>query len=221
MASESIKPQPLGLVIADLLRKDIIEGRLKGGHELRQEQLAETYGTSRIPVREAMQALERDGLITILPNRRSVVAEFNDPDIEDHYRVRALIEGEAAAICSRLEVDLAPLREIQDHLEADLHRSHPGQNQDSHVALNLEFHSWIWAHSGSRWLEILAKNLWQGFSPYTPGLVPGQPDRARLEHRDIITAIGSGDPEDARQAMRRHILRSCDFLLQHRRAQTE
>lgn len=208
----SIKPQPLGVVIADALRRDILNGSLRGGHELRQEELAEKFGTSRIPVREAMQALEREGLIVVHPNRRSVVAQFDEPEIQDHYRVRALIEGETAFASAQRGVDVAALADIQAALE----QVSAGSEQSEYERLNHQFHAWIWAASGSRWLDRLAQSLWQGISPHTPGLVPGQDIHALAEHRDIIEALRSGDPDRARDTMRTHILRSCQSLLAYR-----
>lgn len=211
----SIKPQPLGVVMADALRREIVDGRLRGGQELRQEELAERFGTSRIPVREAMQALERDGLIVVHPNRRSVVAQFDNPEIQDHYRVRALIEGEATFACADVRAEVAGLADIQSTLEAMSAET----DSSAYEHLNHQFHSWIWRHSGSPWLERLAQSLWQGISPYTPSLVPGQPLRALTEHRNIVDAIELGSSAEAQEAMRAHILRSCDSLLEYRRTQ--
>jgi DNA-binding GntR family transcriptional regulator len=202
------------VTIADELRQDILHGRIAGGLELRQEELAERFGTSRIPVREAMQALERDGLVVVLPNRRTVVAQFEDPDIRDHYRARALVEGEAAFLSTERSVDVTALEDIQQQLET----VSAGDEQARFEAMNHRFHGWIWAQSGSRWLERLSQTLWQGISPHTPALVPGQPDQAVREHRDIIAAIRSREPEKARAAMRAHILRSCDSLLAFRQS---
>lgn len=209
------RPEPLGVTIADALRRDIVSGRLAGGTELRQEELAEKFGTSRIPVREAMQALERDGLIVVHANRRSVVAEFRDSDLRDHYGARALLEGEAAAMCVGREADTVALAEIQDELERV-----GVEDAGAYEELNRQFHAWIWAESGSRWIERLAGILWQGISPRTPGLVPGQADLAREEHRAIIEALASGDAERARAAVRAHIDRSCESLLTYRSEST-
>lgn len=209
------RPEPLGVTIADALRRDIVTGRLAGGQELRQEELADRFGTSRIPVREAMQSLERDGLIVVQANRRSVVAEFQDADLRDHYSARALLEGEAAALCVGRDADTAALAEIQDALERV-----GADDAASHEELNRQFHAWIWAESGSQWIERLAGILWQGISPRTPGLVPGQVDLARDEHRAIIEALASGEPERARAAVRAHIERSCESLVTYRSQST-
>ena len=207
----SIKPQPLGVVIADALRRDIVNGQLRGGQELRQEEVAERFGTSRLPVRDAIQILERDGLLTVLPNRRVVVARFDEPEVVDHYRVRAMIESEAAAACAERGGDLTGLQEIHDALEAG------SEDGSEHITLSYHFHSSIWSESGSPWLERLAQTMWQGIAPYTPELVPDQAGLAAAEHRAILDALLAGDAEAAREAMRSHILRSCDSLLSYRR----
>lgn len=207
-----VKPQPLGVLIADALRRDIVNGRLRGGQELRQEEVAERFGTSRLPVRDAMQTLERDGLLTVLPNRRVVVAQFDEPEVTDHYRVRALIESEAAASCAERRIDVAPLEEVQQALEAADARGERAE----HVVLSHEFHALIWSESGSPWLERLAQTMWQGIAPYTPDLVPDQAPLAAAEHRAIIEALRGHDEAAARDAMRDHILRSCESLLRYR-----
>lgn len=207
-----VKPQPLGVLIADALRRDIVNGRLRGGQELRQEEVAERFGTSRLPVRDAIQTLERDGLLTVLPNRRVVVAQFDEPEVTDHYRVRALIESEAAASCAKRRIDVAPLEEVQQALEAADARGERAE----HVLLSREFHALIWSESGSPWLERLAQTMWQGIAPYTPDLVPDQAPLAAAEHRAIIEALRGHDEAAARDAMRDHILRSCESLLRYR-----
>lgn len=211
-SSRVIKSQPLGVLIADALRRDIVHGRLRGGQELRQEEVAERFGTSRLPVRDAIQTLERDGLVTVLPNRRVVVAQFEEPEVIDHYRVRALIESEAAAACAERRIDVAPLEEVHHALEA---AAAEGERAE-HVALSHHFHALIWSESGSPWIERLAQTMWQGIAPYTPDLVPDQAVLAADEHTVIIEALRGHDVAGARDAMRNHILRSCESLLRYR-----
>ena len=82
--------------VAEILRRDIFTGELKKGQELNQENIAEKLGTSRMPVREAFQILEREGILTI-HKRRAVVEGLTTEDIVDHLKIRAMLEGEAAA----------------------------------------------------------------------------------------------------------------------------
>ncbi len=83
--------------VRDLLEEAILEGELKPGERLRAEALAQRFGTSRTPIREALLQLEGQGLVEVEPNRGAVVRTFDRDDVLDLYEVRALIEPHAAA----------------------------------------------------------------------------------------------------------------------------
>src|SRR6187431_2890956 len=87
--------------VRDLLEEAILEGDLKPGERLRAEALAQRYGTSRTPVREALLQLEAQGLVEVEPNRGAVVRPFDRADLLDLYEVRALLEPAAAARAAR------------------------------------------------------------------------------------------------------------------------
>src|SRR5919197_2325713 len=82
------------LVLASV-RKAILSGVLEPGARLRQEELADAFGTSRIPVREALRALEYEGLVTSEPHRGFTVTALDADDIEEVYDLRILLESEA------------------------------------------------------------------------------------------------------------------------------
>ena len=83
--------------VHDALRAAILEGEIAPGARLRAEALAERFGTSRTPVREALLMLEREGLVSVEPHRGAIVRSFDAADLLDLYEVRALIEPHAAA----------------------------------------------------------------------------------------------------------------------------
>src|SRR4051812_41671740 len=83
--------------VRDLLEEAILEGELKPGERLRAEALAQRFGTSRTPIREALLQLEAQGLVEVEPNRGAVVKSFDAADLRDLYEVRALLEPAAAA----------------------------------------------------------------------------------------------------------------------------
>ncbi|MGM9920417.1 MAG: GntR family transcriptional regulator, partial [Bhargavaea sp.] len=99
------------------LRKAIFNGDLKNGEEITQEEIAKILNVSRMPVREAFYALEREGLLHTQQNRRVVVKGVTEEDIKDHYDIRAMLEGEAAAKAARLATDLKDLEEINKEIE--------------------------------------------------------------------------------------------------------
>src|SRR4051794_8198488 len=79
----------------DLIRAAIFEGKIRPEERLTIERIADELGISRTPVREALKALESDGVIQLLPRRGAIVARFSRQEIFDRYTVRAMIEGYA------------------------------------------------------------------------------------------------------------------------------
>ena len=92
------------LVLASV-RKAILSGVLGPGARLRQEELAEVFGTSRIPVREALRALEYEGLVTSEPHRGFTVTALDADDVEEVYDLRILLESEAVRLALPLLTD--------------------------------------------------------------------------------------------------------------------
>lgn len=215
---EQIRKTPsYGEQIADSLRYAIIMGTLKEGEELRQTQLAESLQVSRIPVREALQALERDGLVNVSSTRRVVVAGLTDEDIIDHYSVRALVEGEAAA---RAAANGAEARSIAEAHRASVEGQQAVPPSDFAVA-NRDFHEAVWSSSGSAKLSSVADTLWSGIAPHTPHLLPEQVSRSITDHQRVLDAVLAGNGATAREAMSDHIMRSAHDLIAHRRTAAE
>ena len=78
--------------IVDALREDIARGVFQPGEALRQEELAARFGVSRIPIREALRQLEKDGVVTVQPNRGAFVTVFTDADVVEVFELRLLLE---------------------------------------------------------------------------------------------------------------------------------
>jgi len=100
--SESVTSQDLVLVS---LRKAILAGVLRPGGRLRQEELAELFGTSRIPVREGLRALEYEGLVASEPHRGFTVTTLDADDVEEVYDLRILLECQAVRLALPLLTD--------------------------------------------------------------------------------------------------------------------
>ena len=120
----------------DQLQHAILEGVLKPGERLRAEALAQRFGTSRTPIREALLQLEAQGLVEVEPNRGAVVRTFDREDLFDLYQVRALLEPQAAALAARRITDseIAQLEQLCD--------------ADDLIAANEEFHKIILEAAG-------------------------------------------------------------------------
>lgn len=217
---ESIKAPPLGKQVAALMRQGIIEGEFPPGTTFLQGDLADRYGVSRIPIREALQILEHEGLVVVQPNRRVMVATLTTEEIEDDYSVRALIEGEAArraAALSDREATVAQLRKA--HAEASA--AHDADDVVGLLQVFRDFHLAIWKASQSRQLLTLAEQLWRGLAPHTPAFLPKQYEHSTAEHERIIETLAAGDPGAAGEEMASHILRTCRDLVAYRQATGE
>lgn len=212
--SQSIKSPPLGQVIANRLRGEILRGQLLEGEQVVQTKVAERFGTSRIPVREALQMLELEGLLVRDQSNHCMVSRFDATHIRENYRVRALLEGEAAALCARQPIDVEELMRIQAAIEGC--DAHADQYADELIDLVSDFHRWIWVNAGNSILAKLAEQQWSMTAPQARSLVPGQSVMSSDAHQQVITAIRGGDADAAREAMSRHILEAGDAYLEFR-----
>src|SRR3954464_14907703 len=104
--------------VRDELQHAILEGVLQPGERLRAEALAQRFGTSRTPVREALLQLEAQGLVDVEPNRGAVVRRFDRAALRDLYEVRALLEPQAAARAAR-RIGPEAIRELEALCEAE------------------------------------------------------------------------------------------------------
>ena len=96
-------------LVLSSLREAILSGALPPGSRLRQERLAEQFGTSRIPVREALRALEHEGIVSSVPYRGFTVTELDADDIEEVYEMRILLESSrSVAVPLMTDEDLRP-----------------------------------------------------------------------------------------------------------------
>jgi DNA-binding GntR family transcriptional regulator len=206
----SLAPVPLRERAAAAIREAIFAGRFAPGSEIRQEELAERFAISRMPIREAFQILEREELIERKTHRRAIVRSFTPADIVDHYETRGFIEGELAARAAGRSVAHDDVRAA---FEEATYLSREGDPASFGRGSRI-FHQAIWAAAGSRRLEKVASDLWTGLPIHLPEIVPGIVPRSKDEHRGICDAVLSGDPERARRALSEHILGSVPAFLQ-------
>jgi DNA-binding GntR family transcriptional regulator len=194
--------------IADALRDEIVDGRLEPGERVLEVDLARRFGVSRQPVREAIRTLEREGLLTSLPNRGTFVTRVSPEDALAIQDIRAQLEGLAArlAIEHLTPADFKRMRDlIKDMRDA-------GKRRATHelVALDLEFHNLINSRSDHRLLlEVLASVgvYTRGFIVHTRSYYASQRDLQFVanSHALLLEALQSLDPERAEKAVHAHI----------------
>lgn len=124
--------------VADLLRREIIEGRLQPGSALRQDELAARFGKSRIPIREALRALQAEGLVTYSVNRGAVVTEVSPEKVLEMLEVRIALETHALrlAIPRMIPEEIEEARRIlSDYDQAGAAEEWTDMNARFHEAL--------------------------------------------------------------------------------------
>ena len=134
-----MKPRSLHHTIRDTLRQDILGGVLQAGHELRQDALAERFGASRIPVREALRQLEAEGLVIHQPNRRTVVAGMSVAQLCELLDIRIALECHAArlAVPNMVQRDYEAMERIlADYAASDTLEDWAEYNRQFHLALS-------------------------------------------------------------------------------------
>jgi DNA-binding GntR family transcriptional regulator len=199
-------PETSAVRVRDELHHAILEGVLKPGERLRAEALAQRFGTSRTPIREALLQLEAQGLVEVEPNRGAVVKAFDAADLRDLYEVRALLEPAAAARAATRITD-TQITELErlcdDHA--------PVEEQ---IASNEAFHRIITEAAGSPRLSTAmraASGIPRGFRSrfWDDGQ---QRAESLLCHRRLIDAFHAADTNLAEAVMRMHILSAIAFL---------
>ena len=130
MAAQSLSPRALYEEVAELLRQRIFKRELEPGSWIDELKIAQDYGISRTPLREALKVLAAEGLVTMKVRRGAYVTEVSDKDLRDVYHLLSLLESDAAALVATQASDaqLRELRALHEQLEA---AALPGQeNRD-------------------------------------------------------------------------------------------
>lgn len=188
------------------LRDRILAGTLAAGEPLRQEALAAELGVSRIPLREALQRLEAEGLVVLLPHRGAVVAELPVDDVRELFELRAMLESDLIrrAVPRATAADHAAVRAAAAAFERALGSGEVGALGEANRRLHLALYQpagrprtidiFTRLHQQSDRLLRLQLTLTDGGS------------RAMREHRAIAAASRRGDAAGAARLVRAHIL---------------
>ncbi|MSO47662.1 MAG: GntR family transcriptional regulator [Thermoleophilia bacterium] len=202
--------------VYDDLRAAIVSGEFPPGERLRTEALAERFGTSRTPVREALVLLEGDGLVEIEPRRGAVVRSFDPADLVDLYEVRAVLEARAASLAATriTEEQLLALEAVCDHTDRLAGKTQ--HTVDKLLAANEEFHRIVIDAAGSPRLSGALRTVAGIPRPFKTVFWKDAAERARslAAHREIVASLRAGSAERAESAMRLHVLTARDYLVE-------
>jgi DNA-binding GntR family transcriptional regulator len=201
--------------IAAHLREAILAGRIAPGERIRQEEVAERLGTSRLPVREALRILEAEGLTEHTANKGSRVPRLDPAELDVLYRMRERLEPLALteSLPHLTGADLAGLADLHAQIMAD-------DDLAEFLVLDRAFHLGSYAGCASEQLAGSVVRLWNSTQPYRRAFMslPGRPHRRAVvdhEHRLILDALSRRDPEDAERYLAGHIRRTRIELAAH------
>ncbi|MBZ0299568.1 MAG: GntR family transcriptional regulator [Anaerolineae bacterium] len=203
--------------IVDMLRDGILSGELAPGDRLLQDQLAERFDVSSTPIREAIQQLVAEGVLSHSPYRGVQVAEVTLEDVHEIYLIRSVME-ELATRVAVLNLRIADVKRLHE-CQATIRQSVEAGDIPTLRKLNYEFH-WLIYHSAEMpHLAQIIRSLWLKSPWDTLHVLPTRPQEAITEHERILKAIYAGDAQLAGTRMREHIENGertlTNFLIEH------
>jgi DNA-binding GntR family transcriptional regulator len=193
--------------VAEQLREDILSGVLPPGSRLRQEELAERLGLSRIPIREALKQLEAEGLVLMVPNSGAWVAKVDLQECVRIYKVRERVEPLALAesLVFLTEADIAELEALATAIEE-------APSVEEFIRLDRQFHLASYRRSPLPMLHQLVEGFWNRTQHYRRAYMTAIGESKRwvtlVEHRLLIEAIRNRDPEEGERILLGHIRRT-------------
>jgi len=199
-------------VLYQQVREKIVCGDIKPGEILTEAGLADEYGVSKAPVREALVLLGHEGFVESMPRIGHVVASFTVQDVLETFHLRSILEAEAAGLAAEriTEEGVAALLKNVNEEFALSERAHEDGFYERAHEQNMEFHQQIAQASGNRRLADLIVRLMEDMRrmlAFDPRIVTPR------QHMEIVEAIKHGDRATAEQAMKRHMEKTKSRLL--------
>ena len=202
MAAVSLTPRALYQEVAELLRQRIFNRELTPGSWIDELKLAEEYGISRTPLREALKVLATEGLVTMKVRRGAYVTEVSERDLADVYHLLALLESDAAGVVA-IEATAAQLKELTA-LHKELEKS-VGQ-RERFFELNEAFHMRLLEIANNRWRDQMVADLRKvmKLNRHNSLLKSGRIEESLAEHQEIMAALLARNAAATVKAMQAH-----------------
>jgi len=219
VSSRKLKPleptRSLAESAADLIREEILTGGFRQGEHLVEARIAQQLDVSRGPVREAFKLLRSEGLVKEEPRRGTFVVSLSPEDVKNVYGLRAAVEGRAARLLaqSRSPSQIGELRALL----AEVEEAASSGDFPALFAADLAFHDGLCRLSGNERLQEV-------FDRYVPTLrallrlderMHQDPGSASEQHRALVEAIESGEPDAAAKAAEEHCDRASREIVLH------
>lgn len=206
MPDASLAPRALYQDVAERLRQQIFRHELEPGSWIDELKIAEAFGISRTPLREALKVLAAEGLVTMKVRRGAYVTEVSTRDLIEVYELLSLLESDASSRVAALANDeqVAELQGLHDALEA---AALPGQaNLERFFEVNERFHLRLLELADNRWRQQMVADLRKvmKLNRHQSLLKTGRIDESLSEHRAIMAAITARNPQATRELMQQH-----------------
>lgn len=199
--------------LIDAIRSEIVRGKYPPGSHLRLEELAGNFHVSTMPIREALRALEHEGIVTSFPHRGTFVTHFTPAELADIYEIRATLEQ----VATRSAVPcLTP--DTLARLQVTVDSWHEGVTDIAEmVRINTEFHTILYECSGRTQLCELITQLRYRTHHYLHAYIAQARllVRAQEEHHDILVACRTGNADRAAELMYEHVWQVGQALIAH------
>ena len=208
---------PLGNQIADVIRRDILYGRLSAGTHVGQQILCERFNTSRMPVRDALRQLTTQGFLVDDGHGHSLVAPLTRSDLSDIYLIEGMLHGLALRrVTERHDED--EINELAGYHEEMLRIAAAGDNARM-SKINWQFHRRINHLARSPKLLAVIRTHSLSIPSDQVDQMPDRSEQVNLEHAEIMAAVRRGDGAVAESLMRQHVVNAGNDLLSYLESQ--
>lgn len=200
-------PRTLSESIYNYLKEAIFRNDLKANQPINEKQIAEQFGVSMTPVREAVLRLGAEGFVTINSHREAVVREISFREIKEIFQVMAVLDslGSSLAVDSMSQEDIEEIERLTREMEVKCRQG----SIEAYMALNLDVHKKIWEHIPNAFLQstLLQANdqmLRYNYARSHAFRKPGVLERSMEEHRLILETLKARNKERLSSLILRH-----------------
>ena len=203
---QNLKQRALYEEVAELLRQRIFSRELPPGDWIDELKLAEEYGISRTPLREALKVLATEGLVTMKVRRGAYVTEVNEKDLRDVFHLMAVLEADAAGEVARTATDKQILELEALHLQLEK-AANDSKNHIQFFTINEAFHIRLLEIADNKWRDQMVADLRKvmKLNRAQSLLKAGRIEESLAEHSAIMVALKKRDTVAAHTVMRAHI----------------
>jgi len=202
MSAITLTPKALYEQVAEQLRQRIFRRELEPGSWIDELKIAEEFGISRTPLREALKVLAAEGLVTMKVRRGAYVTEMSEKDLRDVYHLLSLLESDAAGVVAERATpeQQQTLRDLHAELES------AAGNREAFFSVNERFHMALLDMADNRWRSQMVADLRKvmKLNRHNSLFKQGRIEDSLNEHRAILDAMLSRDAEGTRRAMQAH-----------------